>query len=71
VLEVNGEISLLLYPEGEIKPGLPVWSRLPDEKTRKVPLTLASTPAPTAAAHNISMKERKHAVVIACKMTNG
>ena len=39
VLEVNGEISLLLYPEGEIKPGLPVWPDYLMKKTRQVPLS--------------------------------
>jgi uncharacterized membrane protein YcaP (DUF421 family) len=39
VLEVNGEISLLLYPKGEIKPGLPVWPDYLMKKTRQVPLS--------------------------------
>ena len=37
VLETNGEVSLLLFPEQEVKPGLPVWPDYLNKKTKQVP----------------------------------
>lgn len=37
VLETSGNVSLLLYPESQIKPGLPVWPDYLNKKTKQVP----------------------------------
>ena len=36
VLETNGNISLLLYPDSQINPGLPVWPDYLNKKTKQV-----------------------------------
>lgn len=39
VLETNGNISLLLYPDSQINPGLPIWPDYLKEKTKHVKQT--------------------------------